>query len=68
MKIIFVIYTIFHPYLAWPIRNTIIEEIIQLIEDLDQSHSLIVENADNHINDNDIILTANYSDQLHEFF
>lgn len=48
-------------------RNTIIEEIIQLIDDLDQSHSLIVENADNHINDNDIILTANYSDQLHEF-
>jgi translation initiation factor eIF-2B subunit beta len=48
-------------------RNAIIEEIIQLINDLEQSHSLIVENADNHINDNDIILTANYSDQLHEF-
>lgn len=48
-------------------KEQIIEDINFLIEELEDSSSSIVKQASEHINDNDVILTANCSDQLHDF-
>lgn len=48
-------------------KEQVIDDIKELIEDLEEASDLIIENASHHINDNDIILTANASDQLHDF-
>lgn len=48
-------------------KEQVIEDIKELIEDLEEASEFIIENASDHINENDIILTANASDQLHDF-
>ncbi len=49
--------------------SIVINEINSLIEEeLECISEFIIEQANEHINDNDVILTANHSDQLEEFF
>ena len=49
--------------------SNVINEINSLVEEeLECISEFIIEQANEHINDNDIILTANHSDQLEEFF
>jgi translation initiation factor eIF-2B subunit beta len=49
-------------------RNNILQNIEQLISELEDISENIKDQGCEHINDNDIILTANHSDQLEEFF
>ena len=44
------------------------QNIEELISELETTSDIIKEKANEHINDNDIILTANHSDQLEDFF
>ena len=48
--------------------NNILQNIEELISELETTSDIIKEKANEHINDNDIILTANHSDQLEDFF
>jgi translation initiation factor eIF-2B subunit beta len=49
--------------------SIVINEINSLIEEeLECISEFIIEQSNEHINDNDVILTANHSDQLEEFF
>lgn len=48
--------------------QTIIMNIDELMDELESISDLIKDQSYEHINDNDIILTANHSDQLEEFF
>lgn len=46
----------------------VITNISELVDELESISDLIKDQSHEHINDNDIILTANHSDQLEEFF
>ncbi len=48
--------------------NNILQNIEELISELETTSDITKEKANEHINDNDIILTANHSDQLEDFF
>ena len=48
--------------------NNILQNIEELISELETTSDIIKEKANEHINDNDIILIANHSDQLEDFF
>lgn len=48
-------------------RDNILSDIEELISSLEESSNLINNQAHEHINNDDIILTANNSGQLHEF-
>ena len=48
--------------------DNILRNIEELIGELEGVSDAIKDQADEHINDNDIILTANHSDQLEELF
>ena len=48
--------------------NNILQNIEELISELETTSDIIKEKANEHINDNEIILTANHSDQLEDFF
>lgn len=49
-------------------KENILVSIQEMIEQLEVTSDLIKDQATEHINDNDVILTANHSDQLVEFF
>lgn len=48
--------------------GNVLQNIDELINELESISDLIKDQSHEHINDNDIILTANHSDQLEEFF
>ena len=48
--------------------STVLTNINELKDELEFISDLIVDQAHEYINDNDVILTANHSDQLEEFF
>ena len=49
-------------------KNNILQNIEDLISELELTNELINTKTSEHINENDIILTANHSDELDEFF
>jgi len=49
-------------------KDNILTSIDELINELESISEIIKEQALDHINDNDVILTANHSDQLEDFF
>ncbi len=49
-------------------KDNILTSIDELINELESISEIIKEQAVDHINDNDVILTANHSDQLEDFF
>lgn len=49
-------------------KDDILVGISELINELESIGDVIKEEAKDHINDNDVILTANHSDQLEDFF
>ena len=48
-------------------KDNILTSIEELISELESIGEVIKEQANDHINDNDVILTANHSDQLEDF-
>ena len=48
--------------------SAVLTNINELQDELEFISDLIVDQAHEHINDNDVILTANHSKQLEEFF
>jgi len=49
-------------------KDNILTNIEELISELESISEVIKDQAVDHINDNDVILTANHSDQLEDFF
>ena len=49
-------------------KDNILTSIDELINELESICEVIKDQAVDHINDNDVILTANHSDQLEDFF
>ena len=49
-------------------KDNILTSVEELINELESISEVIKDQATDHINDNDVILTANYSDQLVDFF
>ena len=49
-------------------KDNILTSIDELINELESISEVIQDQANDHINDNDVILTANHSDQLEDFF
>jgi translation initiation factor 2B subunit (eIF-2B alpha/beta/delta family) len=49
-------------------KDNILTSIDELINELESISEVIKDQAVDHINDNDVILTANHSDQLEDFF
>lgn len=49
-------------------KDNILTNIDELINELESISEVIKDQAIDHINDNDVILTANHSDQLEDFF
>lgn len=49
-------------------KDNILTSIDELINELESISEVIKDQAMDHINDNDVILTANHSDQLEDFF
>ena len=49
-------------------KDNILTSIEELISELESIGEVIKEQANDHINENDVILTANHSDQLEDFF
>lgn len=49
-------------------KDNILTNIDELVNELESISEVIKDQAVDHINDNDVILTANHSDQLEDFF
>lgn len=48
-------------------KDNILINIEELVSELESISDVIKEQANDHINNNDVILTANHSDQLEDF-